>query len=113
MDRTTITIYIVLTLLIFSPFVIFGFVKSTVQSVVIDTVVKTERITTKSDGKYIVYGENEVYENVDSIWFGKFNSSDVYRDLKPGHKYEFTVIGWRVPFMSWYRNIVRYKEVAK
>lgn len=55
--------------------------------------------------KYLVYTENETFENTDSILFLKFNSSDFQRRLD-GQK-TVTVAGWRVPFLSMYRNIVK------
>lgn len=71
-----------------------------------------ERIT-ESDGdggvtsKYLVYTDKETFENTDTIFKGKFDSSDVYRKLHEGKTYECEVYGWRVPFMSSYRNIVK------
>lgn len=109
MDK--VIVYGVIFLLFFGSLAIFGYVKSTVQDTVSDTVVKTERVQDGDSSKYIIYGRNEVYEDVDTFWFGKFNSSDFYRDIQAGHSYQFTVVGWRVPFLSWYRNIVKYEEI--
>jgi hypothetical protein len=91
--------------------VAFGFVKTTVRNTVTDTVTKRERVQDGDTSRYLVFGENEVYQNTDSLWLGKFNSSDFYRDIKPEHTYKLEVTGWRVPLMSWYRNIVKYDEV--
>jgi len=79
------------------------------------TVTKTARIVEKSgdsvDSKYLIYTDVETFEDVDSWIYFKFNSSDVYGALKEGTTYKFTVYGWRVPFMSWYRNIVRFEKI--
>lgn len=93
--------------------IVFGVVKNSVRSTVVDTVVKSERIQDGKQSYYLVFGENEVYQNEDSWLNGKFNSSDVYRDIEPGKKYRFEVIGWRWPLMSWYRNIVKFEEVKE
>lgn len=65
-----------------------------------------------SSGQYLVFlDEGEVLENSDSFFNGKWNSSDVYNRLEEGHCYEFSVYGWRVNFLSWYKNILEYDEV--
>jgi hypothetical protein len=57
--------------------------------------------------KYLVFTETEVFENEDALFLGKWNSSDVQGKLKVGETYTVKVIGWRVPFLSMYRNIVK------
>jgi hypothetical protein len=63
-----------------------------------------------SGGKYLIFTDNEVLENTDSLWYWKWNSSDFYNKIEAGKTYKFTVYGWRVPFMSWYRNIVEVEQ---
>ena len=83
---------------------------STITDVVV-TVTEKERIV-ESNGehttsKYLVFTENEVFENVDDmIPFLKFNSSDIQGKLHVGETYKLTVWGWRINFLSWYRNIL-------
>ena len=83
---------------------------STVTDVVV-TVTEKERIVESSGkhttSKYLVFTENEVFENVDDmIPFFKFNSSDIQGKLHVGETYKLTVWGWRINFLSWYRNIL-------
>lgn len=77
------------------------------------TVKDKDRITTGSgeniDSKFIVYTENEVFENTDSWLFVKFSSSDLQNKLEVGETYTVKVAGWRVPFLSMYRNIIAYE----
>ena len=61
-------------------------------------------------GKYLVYAEGETFENEDSFMHWKFNSSDVQGQLDRGARYRVKVYGWRIPFFSWYRNIVEIEE---
>ena len=80
------------------------------------TVTDKERVNTSSYSKYLIMGEDEngetlVLENTDNTIRFKFNSSDIYAALKEGETYEVTVVGFRVPYMSWYENIISYKEV--
>lgn len=86
------------------------------------TVTDKERIVEKSSdsvsSKYIVFtdkkaDEKEVFENTDSFFRLKFNSSDVQGQLKKGETYNCKVYGWRVPFFSMYRNIVSCAPAAK
>lgn len=89
------------------------------------TITDKERITESSndsDGnvetssKYLVFADDEngnslVFENTDCLIRSKFNSSNVQGQLKEGHTYKITVIGYRVPFFSWYQNIIRVEEL--
>lgn len=47
-----------------------------------------------------------VFEDSDSLLYGKFNSSDFFNNMQVGKTYTFQVIGWRIPFASDYPNIV-------
>jgi hypothetical protein len=81
----------------------------TTQDTVDVTVVKTERVSSGSGDtlthKYLVFTTDETFENTDSIWYGKFNSSDLHGQLAPG-RWRFHVYGYRLPVVSAYRNIV-------
>ena len=98
---------IVLALLIAIPAIKAFGTKDTVTF----TITEKERVTTGSgkstSSKYLIFTDRETFENTDSIFLGKFDSSDVYGRLKVGQKYEATVVGWRIGFLSLYRNIVR------
>lgn len=76
-----------------------------------DTVTRVERVNYDRDSKYLIFGKKEVYEDTDSLLFGKFNSSDIYGKIDPGHTYRFTVVGWRIPFFSKYRNILKIHRI--
>jgi len=69
-----------------------------------------QRITSGSKSKYMIFTKNESFENTDSFFHSKYNSSDLYSSLKKGCSYEVSVYGWRVPFFSAYRNIVKIKK---
>ena len=80
----------------------------------------TVDITIKSKERYIkggnttisywlVFTEKEVFKNSDTFWYWKFNSSDLQNELEIGQTYKVMVYGWRIPFFSMYRNIVKIK----
>lgn len=57
--------------------------------------------------RYLIFTENSgVMECTDSWLDWKFDSSDFYGKLRVGETYSVTTRGWRVPFLSWYPNIV-------
>lgn len=85
------------------------------------TITDKERVTTQvaegqTNSKYLIYGEDKngktyVFEDTDTLFRWKFNSSDVYGALKEGETYELTVIGFRVHILNWYENIIDFKAV--
>lgn len=79
--------------------------------VVTDKILNEQRVCSSSGDscQYLIYGNNETYTDSDSLLYWKFNSSDVYGHIQTGDTCTFTVYGWRVPFLSWYRNIISYK----
>lgn len=74
----------------------------------------TERVTETSGSgkdltvtsKYLVFTENETFENTDETFMGKWNSSDFQGKFAKDSTYKVKVIGWRIPITSTYRNIV-------
>lgn len=79
------------------------------------TVTDKERIVNDESSKYLVFAEDEygnsiVFENTDAVLRGKWNSSDIQGQLKEGHTYTVTVVGFRVPFLSMYQNIIEIEE---
>ena len=84
----------------------------TVTVTVTDKTVKNN----KSDGKYLIYTTTEddeplVLEITDSILKWRFDSSDVYAQIKVGNTYKFTVCGNRIHILSVYPNIYEVKEI--
>lgn len=80
----------------------------TQETVTITVTDKAVKRYNKSD-KYIVYTENETFEITDNLFVLRFDSSDDYGSLKVGETYTVTVNGLRIPFLSWYRNIIEVK----
>ena len=78
------------------------------------TVVSKERTTTGTGDNrrsfWIVFGEEEVFSNRDSIFFLKFNSSDVQRQLEVGKTCQVKINLFRIPIISLYRNILEVGE---
>ena len=77
------------------------------------TVNEKERVAYGEDSKYLIWTDDEVFENTDALLMGKFNSSDLYGKLVKGKTYNCQAIGWRIPFLSMYRNLVNCEEVKE
>lgn len=77
---------------------------------VTDKEVKVQSSGESTTSDYLVFTEGEVFENTDSWSFFKFNSSDIQGELKIGNTYRVKVAGWRVPFLSMYRNIIEIEN---
>lgn len=75
------------------------------------TVKKTERINSAKSSYYLVFTDRGEFCNSDDLLLGKFDSSSLYGRLEAGKQFEFEVVGWRVPFLSMYPNIVTAQEV--
>ena len=102
-------IFGIIILFIISPFIYFG----SVETIEIK-VTEKERITVGNgkniSSKYIIFGEDEVFENTDSFIFFKFNSSDIQNKLKINETYKVKVAGYRINFLSTYRNIISIEQ---
>lgn len=83
------------------------------RTTVTATVNRTESVNSGKGHKYLVFTDVGVFENTDSLWFGKWDSSDVYNSLAVGGTYRFEVVGWRMPFFSMYQNIIAAEKVTR
>lgn len=107
MERLFTTFFVLLLLagLTASPIIHFS-----TQEAVSFSVKRAERVTAgygaNAESKYLIFTDTETFENTDSLWALKYNSSDIYGDISEGDSCEATVVGFRVPFMSMYRNVL-------
>jgi len=63
--------------------------------------------------RYVVHTDVETFENTDSVWHWKFNSSDVQRNLRTEESFCLKVVGYRVSTLSMYRNIISIADPAQ
>ena len=107
-----------LGVIIITVFVVFMFAASglvTYATTYTDsfTVKSKERICesgNKSECKYLIYTDKGVFENTDTIWYLKYNSSDIYGQLDEGELFIAKITGFRVPFLNMYKNIVEVEN---
>ena len=102
---------IVLLLILARPIVLHAI--SETQTVVVDD--KWTKRLSDGDDRYLVAvrpmnGTNiEVMEVSDEWAFLSFDAADRYAKLQRGQTKEITSTGFRVPILSWFRNIVAVK----
>lgn len=82
------------------------------------TIVDKERVCDSNGDsgtscKYLVYTERGTYELTDSIFAGRWSSSDAYGRIKRCHRYEIESYGWRAPAFSMYPNIVKVTDLGR
>lgn len=70
-----------------------------------ETITITDKVV-KMSSKTSIYLIFDKDENADDIFFWKFDSSNLYGDMNIGDTYIVKIVGWRVPFLSWYPNII-------
>lgn len=58
-------------------------------------------------------GDVEVLKNVDSLFWGKWNSADVQAQLLPDRQVTIKTAGIRNHFLSAFRNIIELQHVEK
>jgi hypothetical protein len=56
-------------------------------------------------------GKPRSFKNTDSKLYFKYNSSDINAMLRPNHRYRIKTVGWRLPFKSWYENILKVEPL--
>ena len=84
----------------------------------IATVSDKERIVQSNDSFYLIFcndSDGNYYElrNSDSLFRWKFDSSNIYNRIEVGKTYRFTVVGYRVGFLSMYENIIEFEELKE
>lgn len=82
------------------------------------TVTVTEKVVKNflKESKYLIFtqddsGDTQVFEITDSLLRFRFDSADVYAQISPNQKYQFTVRGSRIPIFSWYPNIYEVEKI--
>lgn len=80
------------------------------------TVTDKERINDKKASYYLIFCEDDQgnyyeFKNTDNLLRGKIDSSSFYNKIKVGKRYDFTVVGIRIPMFNQYQNIIGMTEI--
>jgi len=77
-------------------------------------VISKERITAQNGDRiesyYLIFTEAGPLKLEDELFYGNFNSSDWYGQLRTDSTYTFHTVGYRVGFLSSYPNIVKFEK---
>ena len=66
----------------------------------------------ESEDIYIVVDSNgDAYEISDLLLLGKFNSTDIYNQMKIGEEYDVETTGYRIRIFSMYPNINKVSPI--
>ena len=109
--KEIILIIATVILIIATPVVYYSVLSETTTEQEIK-IVSAERVCSADSCQYLVFTEDEVFANHDSLLFWKWNSSDFHSELikNTDKSCNVSVYGWRIPFFSAYRNIYKINE---
>jgi len=74
-----------------------------------DRIIHIKSVTnvTGENTKYLIFTKEGVFENVDRLFIGKFNSSDLQNEMLNKKVCKVHTVGHRIPILSEYPNIVK------
>lgn len=112
--KVLICIGIVIAILIVIPCCTSYYSEKTYTATVTDKDIKNY----DSSSKFLVFtktenGETRVFSMEDTLIKGRWNTADDYAEIEAGETYTFTVIGWRIPFLSEYENIIEFQKTTE
>lgn len=94
-----------IAVLFFLIFISYWYAHGTIQTNEFIVTAK-ERVVDSENSKYLIFTSDLTFENTDSFWHLKFNSSDIYGNMLLGECYKITYYGFRHHFMTIYPNII-------
>ena len=105
-------ISIVLGVIIFLCIIVFGFIffePFITEDEVEIRVINKERWTGER-GKYFIFTDKEVFINEDNYYHNKTNADELYKLFNRGDTYKVKVVGYYIPFLPRFRNIINILE---
>ncbi len=76
-----------------------------------ETIVIVNKEVWKGEGeKYFIFTENEVFLNMDNYYHNKSNADDLYPLFRVGQTYRVKVVGYYIPMIPRFRNIISIIE---
>ena len=70
-----------------------------------------ERVNTQKNSYYLVFTDKGTFKIEDQLFYGNFNSSDLYGSLKRDSKYKFVLHGYRIGLLSSYPVIEKAERL--
>ena len=66
-----------------------------------------------SSCNYLIFTSGGTFKIGDSLVIMRYDSSDVYGQIIPCHRYDLTYYGWRLPLFSDYPNVVNATDLGR
>lgn len=77
-------------------------------------IIVSDKYVKGKNGQYFIIDENKNAYTIQDLFFkGKFNSTDLYNQMEIGKKYKIETTGYRIHFLSEYRNINKIYELEE
>jgi hypothetical protein len=113
-SRSSFGMFNVIFVIVFIAAILFTISGYGNKQVIKSKIIDKERITTAQNGEvqsyYLIFTEAGPLKLEDEIFFGNFNSSDLYGQLRKDSTYTFYTVGYRIGFMSEYPNIIKFEK---
>ena len=61
-------------------------------------------------GRYLIFTEDEVFEDEDNYYHDKTNAAEVFKTLQKGRTYKVKVVSFYLPLIPHFRNIIDVVE---
>ena len=109
MSKISLVFGILIILCVF----VFGFVffEPVFTEEVVDITVINKEKWPGERGRYFIFSETEVFLNEDNYYHNnKTNADELYPLFKRGDSYKVKVVGWSLPFLPRFRNIITVLE---
>ena len=92
--------------------IVFGFVffEPFFTEEVIDIKVINKERWTGEKGRYFIFSDKEVFLNENNYYHNKSNADELYPLFNKGDNYRVKVVGFYIPFLPRFRNIVNILE---
>lgn len=68
-------------------------------------------VVDSADDLILITTDGESFLNEENFWFGKFNTRDIFNQLKINGTYKIKYYGWREGFNSGFPNIISIEEI--
>lgn len=77
-------------------------------------IIVSDKYVKGESGQYFIIDENKNAYTIQDLFFkGKFNSTDLYNQMEIGKKYKIETTGYRIHFLSEYKNINKIYELEE
>lgn len=105
---------VVLVVAVFGWLIFRAYTATHHRTVVVTGKERVCKSTNKGDHcDYLLFTDGGTFKVGDSIVAFRFNSSDVYGEIAPCHRYDLSYYGWRFGLTSTYPNVIEAHDLGR